>query len=199
MNVRLGLVAMGVGTADGGSSLYRITTLTGDYKSIYQSDPELFTSDREQFSNALKNVPLKGDENHLIALDFALDFPFGPITNTRRVIALFSDEKIEGGKITKKEASMIPQLLEKMMARKIMLFATLPSSPLLETVAAADNVEIQPIQGGDGLSSVDFSKLLRQMAKSISLCSVQGSEGVYQKGLFGQQSWGIGSGIFEGA
>ena len=72
LNVRLGLVAMGVGNTDSGSPLFHITTLSGGYRSIYQSDPKLFTTDREQFSKALKNVILQGDENHLIALDLSL-------------------------------------------------------------------------------------------------------------------------------
>ena len=199
LNVRLGLVAMGVGNTDSGSPLFHITTLSGGYRSVYQSDPKLFTTDRAQFSKALRNVILQGDENHLIALDFALDFPFGPISNTRRVVALFSDEKIEDGKISPDEISLSAALAQKIQARKVMLFATLPMSPLLEDLAAVDGAQIEPISGGDGLSSVDFSKLLRQMAKSISVCDIQGAEGIYEKGLFGQQSWVDGKGTFEGA
>jgi hypothetical protein len=199
LNVRLGLLAMGVGGGAGGDSLFDITTLTGDYKSIYQSDPKLFTTDRDQFSKALRNVKMQGDENHLIALDLALDFPFGPISNTRRVVALFSDERIEDGKISPDEIAIRGALIQKIQARKVMLFAALPDSPLLEDFGAVDGAQIERINGGDGLSSVDFSKLLQLMAKSISVCDIQGTEGTYEKGLFGQQLWGTGRGTFGGA
>ncbi len=197
--VRLGLMAMSVGKADDGNRLFPMTTMAGGYDTLYPAaSPNLFTEDGAAFSAKLRSLKLCGDEHHLIALDFALDFPFGPLETTRRVVALFSDEKIEDGMILEGEMKKIPELLTKLMARRIMLFAALPASPALDALATVDSCQVQPVQGGDGLASVNFSKLLGQMAKSISNMSLQGAEDPYQKAVFGQDKWGTGNGSFDG-
>ena len=196
--VRLGLVAMSLGRNDTGGRIVRTVTLAGDEAPIYQASPSLFTEDGSAFSVKLRELMLEGDENHLIALDCALDFPFGPMATTRRVVALFSDERIEDGLITQDEAAKVGDLVAKIMARRIQFFAALPSSPLLEQLATADCCQIEPVQGGDGLASVNFNKLLAQMAKSISGTSMQGAEENFTKALFGQDAWGRSSGSFAG-
>jgi len=196
--VRLGLVAMSLGKSDTGGRIVRTVTLAGDEATIYQSSPDLFTEDGAIFSAKLRSLELSGDENHLIALDCALDFPFGPMATTRRVVALFSDERIEDGMITEAEAGKVGDLVTKIMGRRIQFFAALPNSPLLEQLATADCCQIEPVQGGDGLASVNFNKLLTQMAKSISGTSLQGAEERYTKALFGQDAWGSATGNFAG-
>ena len=196
--VRLGLVGMSVGKSGCGGKVFQVTTLAGGYNTVYPASPNLFTEDGEAFSAKLRSLELSGDEHHLIALDFALDFPFGPLETTRRVVALFSDEKVEDGLVCEEEMKKIPELLTKLMARRIMLFAALPGSPALEALATVDRCQVEPVQGGDGLASVNFSKLLGQMAKSISGASLQGAEDPYQKAVFGQDKWQDGSGSFDG-
>ena len=196
--VRLGLVAMSLGKSDTGGRIVKTVTLAGDEASIYQSSPSLFTENGAVLSAKLRALELGGDEHHLIALDCALDYPFGPMATTRRVVALFSDESIEGGLITEAESARVGELVTKIMARRIQLFAALPSSPLLEQLATADCCQIEPVQGGDGLAGVNFNKLLAQMAKSISGTSMQGTEERYAKALFGQNSWGQSAGSFDG-
>jgi hypothetical protein len=50
-----------------------------------------------------------------------------------------------------------------------------------------DRAEIEAVDGGDGLKSVDFRKLLAQMAKSISVSTIQaGREPTWQRAIYGQ-------------
>ena len=132
----------------------------------------------------------QGNEDTLLALDIAADFPFGPAANTRRVVALFCDEKLETGVSEKEPISKLPDLIDKLMSRRIQLFVAAPLSPGLEQLAAVDCAEIEPVVGGDGLKSVDFKKLLAQMGKSISVASLQmGSEPAWKKAIYGQDLW----------
>jgi hypothetical protein len=197
--VRFGLVALSMGKADGGAMAVRGVTLAGDVGVIYQESSALFTEDAAGFAAKVRGLELGGDENHLIALDCAFDFPFGPLDKTRRVVALFSDERIEDGMLgpIPIEGS-IEKLAEKATARRIMLFAALPSSPALDQLGGIPCSQIEPVTGGDGLASVNFSKLLEQMGKSISVSSLQGHEGTYERGIFGQQQWSRGTGSFDG-
>jgi hypothetical protein len=196
-DVRLGLFGMSVGrgiwplfsTVRGGG---------GDWwtADIYGRAEGLFTPDRGAFSSLLRSLPLLGDENHLFALDCALDFPFGPLATTRRVIALFSDERIEDGakifsgeRLDNLELGKIPDLVTKFMARRVQFFGALPQSSALFELAATDGCQIEDVEGGDGLARVDFRKLLAQMARSISMLSLQGGAETYQRALFGQDLW----------
>ena len=197
--VRLGLVAMSVGRGESGGRVFNIITMAGrGSQSVYPGGPDLFTEDGNRFATTLKSIEMTGDENHLIALDFALDFPFGPIATTRRVVALFSDEKIEDGMLSPEDLAKIPQLIEKITTRKIQLFAALPSSEALEALGSVERAQIELVSGGDGLATLNFSKLMGQMAKSISVASSQGEEGTYKRALFEQDNWSKGRGTFAG-
>ena len=207
MEVRFGLVACSCGKGDAGSPIYQLTSLASSWVEMFDTlyhgggsaQGALFTADPDALSRRLGQVQVIGDENHLFALDCALDFPFGPVSTTRRVVALFSDEKIEDGMLQPGEAeSMIPKLIEKMTARRVLLFGSLPGSPALDALGSAEGAQIETVTGGDGLASVNFGKLLAQMAKTISICSLQGNEGAFQKALYGQDKFAAGSGSFEG-
>jgi hypothetical protein len=199
--IRLGLVALKVGEADGGGRLYDIDTLAGGMDPIYDHAEsmrkKLFTDSADAFLRQLRAVSLSGDENNLLAIDLALDFPFGPLAKTRRVVAVFSDERLEDGAVSDDELERIPKLSAKVGQRRVLLFAAMPESPALEALGATDGCHIQTVDGGDGLKSVDFGKLMDQMAKSISVMSMQGAEAPYQRALFGQDKWGTGDGSFE--
>ncbi len=75
--VRLGLVAMSLGSSANGGRVVRTVTLAGDEAPIYQASAELFTEDGRQFGAKLRGIELAGDENHLVALDSRLIFPLG--------------------------------------------------------------------------------------------------------------------------
>ncbi len=196
--IRLGLVAVNVGKSADGGRVVRTTTLAGDLDSIYQGQTGLFTDSPDEFLTTLRGVKMSGDENSLLSLDMALDFPFGPLSTTRRVVAMFSDEKIEAGAIVDAEIQMLPRLIKKIGDRRVMLFAAMPTSEALEILGSTDGSQIQVVEGGGGLGSVDFGKLMGQMAKSISVSSLQGDEGAYERALFGQNAWGTSEGSFEG-
>jgi len=195
--VRMGFVGCQVlKDPDDGGGVYVMHTLGGHgFDPIYQQGGvggALFTTDGAAFSGALRDLAsgLQGDENHLVALDCALDFPFSPLGTTRRVVALFSDERIEDGSVTPNNLLQVDALVNKIMARRILFFGALPMSPALEQLASADGCQVESVAGGAGLAQVDFGKLLGQMAKSISGTSLQGLEGAYTKALFGQDCWG---------
>jgi hypothetical protein len=130
-----------------------------------------------------------GDEDNLVALDIALDHPFGPVSTTKRVVALFSDEKLEAGAQRTAIKEFIPRIVEKLHARRIKLFCAMPYSDAAQQLSEANGSEIEDV-GGQGLTGVDFRTLLGQMGKSISVSSLQGAlEEKYERALFGQDQW----------
>lgn len=188
--IRLGLVALNVGKSSRGGLVISAWTMAGDERPIYAGAQDaLFTQSPDRFLQRLRDVKLEGDEHAFIALDMALDHPFGPVSSTRRVVALFSDERIEDGAVGAQDIERLPELLHKIAARRILLFGALPGSPLLDELANADRSQFETVNGGDGLASVDFSKLLGQMAKSISVASLQGDEGACTRALWRQDRW----------
>jgi len=202
--VNFGLLAMNVGK-HGEGHVVRSYFLGGDteiFDDLYQSPvgapisrQSFFTTDAADVVARLEEIKPEGDEEMLIALDIAADFPFGPLASTKRVIALFSDEQFETGALGKGTAETLPQLMEKLQARHIQLFAAIPEGRSAEQLAAVDRSEIEFVESGGGLSSVDFGQLLRQMGKSISVSVLQATgEERYQRGLFGQEDWGSGAG-----
>ena len=198
-NIRFGLLGYSIGKSDTGGLLVSTVTLDGDITSIYENSKKLFTDNPKEFSTKIKELNVGGDENHLIALDSAFDFPFGPVSNTRRVVCLFSDEKIEDGAINPETAkAIIEKLIEKATARRILLFMALPTSPLLHLLGCIRYAQIQNVDGGDGLGSLNFSSLLESMGKSISVSSIQGQERDYERAIHGQDQWGSSSGTFDG-
>jgi hypothetical protein len=86
-----------------------------------------FTADTGRVRSFLADLKPEGNEDLLLALDLAADLPFGPITSTCRVIALFSDEPIEAGAVESGRVERIPELIEKLTRRRIKLFAALTS------------------------------------------------------------------------
>jgi len=195
--VRFGLVAYNT-SRDGQNVIYSFTFVNGDglqkIRRLYSSQAsadDFFTEDGAWIAGVLGNLVPRGDEDTLLALDVAADFPFGPLDSTRRVIALFTDEKLETGILGKAPIAKIPELIEKLQQRRIQLFIAAPLSPGLEQLAAVDRAEVEAIEGGDGLKSLDFAKLLAQMGKSISVASLQtGAEPAWKKALFGQDRFG---------
>ena len=184
------------------------------YHDQYYDIRDFFTDDAKAFQNILDE--LHQVEPHLhgpipIALDLALDFPFGPLATTRRVIALISDRTIEGGRpyifgtpiggslLPKGWKKVFPKLVDKIMARKIMLYGFIPESAAALELAEAERSEIvlwdscirsEWMPGSLTLSktfSFDryFESYFAKLLKSISASSMQGiSESEYSKALF---------------
>lgn len=200
--IRFGLIAQSVG-ASSSKAVYEHRFLCGGgpdalsklyHRSPNDPDPrgEFFTDDPKRLRAALDEVRPQGNEDILVALDLALDFPFGPIKDTKRVVALFSDEPFEGGVAGSGRNDSIPALIEKIQARHIQLFCAVPEGPGALELSQADRSELEFTSGGeDGLASVDFRRLLGQMGKSISASSVQSiAEPPYRRAVFGEDRWG---------
>ncbi|MFC1530958.1 hypothetical protein ACFL5T_01755 [Gemmatimonadota bacterium] len=197
--LRFGLVAHSVGWT-GESPEYDFRFLGGRgpeaLSHLYGSDGRqsdssfFFTEDPGAFTGVLSGVETGGNEETLVALDVALDFPFGPVASTKRVIALFSDEGMEGGMEEGRHNRKIPELIEKIMARRVLLFMALPESEGANQLCAVDRAEWTVVDGGEGLARADFQDLLGQMGQSISVSSLQSAEEpAYRRALFGQDRW----------
>lgn len=195
--VRFGLVAYAAGATRRGPK-YDHIFIGGSgpeiLKNLYSADvrdENFFTSDSTVVARALNGLTAQGDEDTLLALDIAADFPFGLSSTTRRVIAIFTDEPLEDGILKEAPMTKMPELIKKLMDRRIQLFVSAPFSPALELLGSLERAQIEVVDGGDGLQSVDFKKLLEQMGKSISISTMQmGAESSWQKAIFGQDKWG---------
>jgi len=151
---------------------------------------DFFTEDPNQFIEALSKVEPQGNEDMLLALDIALDFPFGPSATNRRAVALFTDEPAEEGIDEGKSLGKIDALIDKIQMRRIQLFLVTPESPGFESLSEADKCEWEEVDGGNGLSGFDFQQLLSDMGKSISVATLQSSgEKDWPRALYGQDRW----------
>lgn len=192
--VRFGLVGMSASNKDG-ALIYRPQTLAGDADSVAwlydgSNQHQFLTEDADKVIACLDSLAIAGDEDNLVALDIALDHPFGPVSTTKRVVALFSDEKLEAGVQRGAIKEFIPRIVEKLHARRIKLFCAMPYSDAAQQLSEANGSEVEDV-GGQGLATVDFKALLGQMGKSISVSSLQGAlEEKYEQALFGQDQWG---------
>ena len=197
-HLRLGLLAYNC-DSQRGSYIYRYQFLDPDLlgTEIYsggQTDvaARVFTDDINCFTRALERVEVGGDEDTLLALDTALDLPFGDIRNTRRVIALFTDEKVETGVRGAEGATEnLDAIVEKIMARKVMLFGFMPACAAADTLGEAEKSEIEAIDY-ESFANVDFDKLLRGLGKSISVSQIplKGAGESWRRALFGQDRFG---------
>lgn len=145
---------------------------------------DFFTDDAKAFLNVLDDLKTGGDESTPVALDLAFDFPFGPLSTTRRVVAVFSDEKIEGGIMPNGWENIISPMIDKAIARKILLFGFIPESPAAIELSETERSEMVFWNCKD-FEKIDFAKLLSGMGRSISDSSLQAtSEPAYPKALF---------------
>jgi hypothetical protein len=203
--VRYALVGMSASKYQDNIS-YMVNFVKGplDFKSnnpyhLGPNDPDsrnqFFTESAQELKTSLSRLVATGDEDMLLALDFAADLPFGSISNTKRVVALFSDEPFEQGVSGRDNFDKLPKLCEKFQARHIQLFAAVPKGHAAEELSQIDRSEIEFIDGGNGLKNVDFSRLFSQMGKSISASTLQAvSEPSYERALFSQDEWVEGEG-----
>lgn len=197
--VRFGLVTMNVGSS-GTGHVYCVHGVGGVnvLDALYDAQgpaagAALFTEDPAVLSQTLANTAVQGDEDMLLALDSAADFPFGPVATTKRVIAMFSDEPFETGLRIADRRNKLPALMQKLMDRHIQLFCALPDGETVQELSAVDRSEIELVSTGDGLAGVDIAKLLLQMGKSVSASSLQlTAEPAFQRAIYGQDTWGRG-------
>ena len=195
--IRYGLLAYNAG-GDGHRAIYEHTFIGGNapnlVKDLYAPNADIcqyFTTDPEKFLAVLDSVRTQGDENTPLALDIASDFPFNTPDESRRVIALFSNEKLENGILENEPLGKFQQVLQKIAKRKIALYAYLPASNAAAMLTRLPKSIIKSVdEGANCWDKVDFGQMLEQMGKSISVSSLQMTrEPEYQKAIYGQNAW----------
>lgn len=162
-------------------------------KHLYKNNNDskrFFTNSPKVFTDRLGAVKCAGDETGLYALDLALDFPWRPAQKTRRAIVYITDEPLETGSQVDILASKIPDLIEKIHARRVKLYIVAPSSSAYNQLAEADGSDYDVIEENNGLSKIDFADLLRTMGKSVSASTLQsGADDEKMRDLYGMKSW----------
>ena len=163
-------------------------------QALYGQAPQpaaFFTADRDAIRKGLKDVSVYGDEAMLIALDMALDFPWRAQAGCHRVVVLLTDEPLEANAIWPAQKAKLDALIDKVQKLGVKLYLVGPASPGLDTLAEADKCLYQKAtQTYDGLGSIDFSKVLGQIGKSVSASVLQGRpEAGVKRALFGQDEW----------
>lgn len=159
-----------------------------------------FTSDINHFKRQLKEIRVYGDECTLVALDFALDFPWRRASECHRIVVMMTDEACETGADVSKQRSQLDALIEKAMSLHVMLFIVAPESEMYNELASADKCEYTVLESReDGLRNVDFSQLFDYIGKSVSQSHLrQTTTSEVPRGLFGQESWVRGRGDIAG-
>lgn len=132
----------------------------------------------------------------LMALDCALDYPFGELETTRRVVVLLSDEPFETNcnfeSHARDYAERAERMILKICARHVGLFMVMPESEIAYMLSEANGSAYEiPCHSGDGLSSFDFCRFFSCLCNAIStITSLQmaqtSRERPFEKSLFGQ-------------
>ena len=188
-NLRLDYVAHWAGPGLHMESMHEPNLVAAFYgSSSTQQGARLFTSDLEEFKGGLSRVQTGANEASLAALDSCLDFPWRPAGESHRVIVFMTDEPTSGGQETEKQEGKLPELIQKIMDLRVLLFLVGPECPVYEELSEVDKSEYEMI---DGLSSVNFNNLLSGIGKSVSVSqtSQQSVEPTIKRELYHQSAW----------
>jgi len=168
-------------------SIFEPALLKGLYKG---TEGRFFTKDITVFQNALGEVRTGDNESPFVALDCALDLPWRRTAECHRVVILFTDEPVEGGNRQEESRRLRDAIVEKLHRLKVLLYLITPASEGFEYLAGVDKCEWTVVDGGDGLKSVEFGKLLGDIGKSVSVSQSNGIAPVtVTRALFGQDRW----------
>jgi len=87
---------------------------------------------------------------------------------------------------------MVDRLIEKIQRLRVLLFIVAPESAMFGQLSEAHKSEYEKVDAtGDGLSRVDFHKVLSSIGKSVSVSAQQTVRPApVERGLFGQARWG---------
>ena len=146
---------------------------------LVEKETPFFTRNTERFLECLRAIQPSGNENSLLALDTAADFPFEPASTTRRAVIWFSDERFHRGVTGNAPLEKALDICRKYVKRKIMLYAFAPHSPTLEEhFGRLPRVCINNIVKAPEGSSVstwdmlDFSSVMESIGQSISVSAL---------------------------
>lgn len=199
-DIRIGVLGYASGR-NGGEPVHDLTFLGGAgaplVRELYSQQLDaghFFTHDADAAGRVVSGLTAKGNEDTLLALDIALDFPFRPLSDCRRMIAVFTDERLEDGVSGADPCSRVSEIAGKIDSRHVMVFIVAPPSKALErlTVESETNgVTVHPIdKGEDGLRGVDFGKILDSMGKTVTTSLRQMDvEAPWNRAIFGQDRW----------
>lgn len=218
-SLRLGLLAYNAGPGDE-KWVYRNTFINGDAPEnmniLYGEDEDakesFFTRsgdgfvDVDTFCDRLDQITCCADENTPLAMDIAGDFPFEPLCSTRRIMIVFTDEKLEDG-VMKNEAigencSVLNQVMDKISnERHISLYYFGPVCDGLKEISEYSRVVIQEVkdyhkraEGENIWAAMDFEKVLEGMGRNISQSVLQQvAENEYHSAVYGQDQWDLES------
>lgn len=203
VDLRLDFLAHSCGEDNGLFRTQTVRTTSLETAEALYSKPNpaaFFTKDVAEFEKSLSSVVVEGDEATLIALDFALDFPWRPRRDCHRVVICLTDEPFESGAHVEQQRARLDALIDKVQALGVMLFLVAPDSEVWNQLAEADKSEFKQVaEANTGLQKVDFGKVLEQIGKSVSAASMQSADdGRVPRALFGQDRWGGSSGALTG-
>lgn len=163
--------------------------LNAVYAGDQQNGSMLFTSDVEEFKNALNSLCADGDETTIPALDIAADFPFRDSSTCHRAIVLLTDEPVDTGCYKNESKTKLMDLAHKLQDKKIALYMVTPECDEYDTLSQVDRCEWNI--NDCTMVDIDFSKLLQRIGRSISMSQTQGisKRDDSPKPLFNESNW----------
>lgn len=159
---------------------------------IYKGEgrTSLFTKDLAAFKAGLKEIAVEGEEDQMLALDIAMDFPWRPSNGCHRVVVLLTDESVETGVAVGEQKAKIDALIAKAMDKRIKLFVVAPESESFYRLSAADRCEYDDsVAERGGLRNVDFSKMMTAIGKSVSVAQTYDGATSEPRPNFDQLEW----------
>lgn len=178
--------------------------LYGDHKTASQmffTNSSNIEENVDKFVRRLDEIKCLGDEDTPFAIDCAADFPFEPINTTRRVIILFTDEKIDDG-VSKMDSvgenfSTLERIMEKISQRHISFYYFGPQSAATEAMEEYPRVFVQDViayqdrhNDTETWDNLDMGRILENIGKSVSQSVLQFSEEPpTERAIYGQDTW----------
>jgi hypothetical protein len=106
-------------------------------------------------------------------------------------VVVLTDEPLESNADARNQRKRIGAIIDKIHALGVMLFLVGPKSEGFNELAEADKSQYQQVgQTHDGLGTLDFARVLSNVGKSVSVCTLQGTgDKVVKRALFGQDTW----------
>ena len=172
------------------------------FEAIYKNGDKgkLFTKDLAAFKAGLNGIEVEGEEEQLLALDIAMDFPWRPSDGCHRVVVLLTDESVETGVCVDEQKKQIDTLIAKVMDKRIKLFIIAPESDGFYRLSSADRCEYDD-SGSEqgGLRNVDFSMMMSAIGKSVSVAQTYDGASSAPKPSFDQLEWSAADSVNWGS
>jgi hypothetical protein len=186
-----------------------MATLYGDHETaskMFFTNTSSIEGNVDKFVRRLDEIKCLGDEDTPFAMDCAADFPFEPINTTRRVIILFTDERIDDGvskmKSVGENYSTLDKIMDKISKKHISLYFYGPSSPATEVLEDYPRVVYQDViayqdrhSPTETWDSLNIGRVLESLGKSISRSALSATEepeterAIYHQDTWSEDSW----------